>query len=184
MSCLFYIDPKNNILLHPDCVKLFPELGGLSDDEVIFVIKAFDHKSPLRRFPEQERIRRAMLEVWHDNKPKLISAIESKDPHHRINAAIEAYKALQYDRRIELINTYQETVEQIQTSINSELSDKDMDSKLKNIKRLRDDIKALEAEVYEGILDDGPLKANKELSLIEQLQKDPVKWKHIQNRKK
>jgi len=184
MSYLFYIDPKNNIVLHPDCVKLCPELSGLDEDETVFIIKAFDNHSPLRRYPEQDRVRRAMLEVWRDNKPKILSAIESKDPHHRINAAIAAYKMLQYDRRVELINTYQETVEQIQSTIHAGLNDKDMDSKLKNIKRLRDDIKALEAEIYEGILDDGPLKANKDLSLIEILQKDPVQWRNITSRKK
>jgi len=34
MSYLFYSDMKNNIVLHPDCVKLSPELGLLTDKEV------------------------------------------------------------------------------------------------------------------------------------------------------
>jgi len=54
MSYLFYADLKNNILLHPDVVKLSPELGLLSKDEFLFVILAYDYNSIFRQFPERQ----------------------------------------------------------------------------------------------------------------------------------
>lgn len=184
MSYLFYIDPKSNILLRPECVQLCPELGALDEDELLFIIKAFDHFSPLRRYPEQDRIRRSMLDVWHDNKPKIIAAIESGDMHHRINVAIRAYKALQYDPKIELINKYQETVDEIKQSITSDLSDKELKSKLENIENLRKHIKALETEITEVIIEEGQLKGDQELSYLERLQRNKKLYEYVTSNKK
>ncbi len=184
MSYLFHIDAKNNTVLRPECVKLCPELSALDQDELLFIIKAFDHFSPLRRYPEQDRIRRSMLDVWHDNKPKMLSAIEGGDPHHRINVAIRAYKSLQYDPKIELMQTYQETVDQIRTTISPDLSDKEMKSKLENIVQLRGHIKALEAEVTEAVLDEGQLKGDQELSYLERIQRNKTLYEYVTTKKK
>ena len=72
MSYLFYSDIKNNIVLHPDCVKLSPELGLLSDKEILFIILAFDYNSIYRQFPERQRVSKAIWHVFGDNKPELL----------------------------------------------------------------------------------------------------------------
>lgn len=184
MSYLFYIDERAKAVLRPDCVKLCPELSGLDEEEVLFVILAFDHHSPLRRYPEADRVRRAMLQVWSDNKPRLLEAIEKADPTHYINAAINAYKSLQYDEKIELIKTYQETVEQIKTSISSELGDKEMKEKLDNIEKLRKHIKSLENEITEQIIEEGQLKGDQDLSFIENIQRKKEHYDYVTKRKK
>lgn len=69
MSYLFYSDIKNNIVLHPDCVKLSPELGLLNDKEILFIILAFDYNSIYRQFPERQRVSKAIWHVFGDNNP-------------------------------------------------------------------------------------------------------------------
>jgi len=184
MSYLFYFDEKARCVLRPECVKLCPELSVLTPDELMFIIKAFDHHSPLRRYPEQDRIRRSMLDVWHDNKPKLLAAIEGGDVHHSINVAIRAYKSLQYDPKIDLIQKYQETVDEIKNSITSDLTDKEMKEKLDNIDKLRKHIKALENEVTEAILDEGQLKGDQDLSYLEKIQKSKTMYEYVTAKKK
>jgi hypothetical protein len=184
MSYLFHIDSRSKTVLRPECVKLCPELAALDEQEVLFIILAFDHFSPLRRYPEQDRVRRSMLQVWMDNKPKLLAAIEGGDHHHRINVAIRAYKSLQYDPKVELIDKYQETVDTIRTEITSELSDKDLKSKLENIKQLREHIRALDVEITEAIIEEGQIKGDQELSYLEKIQKNKQLYEYVTKKKK
>lgn len=184
MSYLFYIDPRANILLRPDTIHLCPELSALSEEEVVFIIKAFDHFSPYRRYAETDRIRRSMLDVFKDNNPKLLKAIESGDPHHRINVAIRAYKSLQYDPRIDLMNKYAETMDSEQKSIRPGLGSKELAEILENIETLRKHIKAIEDEITEAIIDEGKLKGDQELSHLENLQKKKELFEYVTRKKR
>lgn len=183
MSYLLAIDPKQNIVLRPACIHLFPELQALSHDEVLFIVYAFDIHSPLRRYHEADRIRRALLHVFHGTNAKLLPIIEGGDPHHRINVAIRAYKALQYDPKAELVNKYQETIDEIKSSIHAELSDKDLKSKLENVANLRKHVQALEDEIATEMIEEGQLKGDMELSYLENLQKNKELYEYVTTKK-
>ncbi len=184
MSYLIAIDVRGHLVLRPACIQLFPELSALSHDEVLFIVYAYDAHSPLKRYHEADRVRRALLHVFHGTNTKLLPIIEGGDPHHRINVAIRAYKALQYDPKVELINTYQETIDDIKLSINSELSDKDLKSKLENIANLRKHVQALETELASETIEEGQLQGDMELSYLEKLQKNKELYEYVTTKKK
>ena len=110
MSYLFYADVKNNKVLHPDVVKLSPELALLSSEEVLFIILAYDYNSIYRQFPEKQRVSKAIWHVYNDSVPNLLN--EEKRPQ-RIKSAIEAYKSLQYNRNIELVEMYNKKIDDL-----------------------------------------------------------------------
>lgn len=184
MSYLISIDGKKNIVLRPACIQLYPELATLDELELVFLVKAFDyHYKPLRRYNEMDRVRRAMLDTWGDNKPRLIEDIESKDPSRRINICINAYKALQYNPKIEQAEAYQRKINELQ----EKLADADGPTEIKNIlssqELLRKQISSLENEILEDVISEGQLKGDQELSYLEVLQRNPKLYKAVQERK-
>ena len=70
MSYLFHLDQKNNAVLHPEAVKLCPELRLLNEKEVLFIILAFDYNSIYKQYPERQRLSKAIWHVFGDNNPK------------------------------------------------------------------------------------------------------------------
>lgn len=184
MSYLISIDPSKNIVLRPACLQLYPELSTLDELEVVFLVKAFDyHYKPLRRYNEQDRVRRAMLDTWHDNKPKLLEDIESGDPYRRINVCIRAYKALQYNPKIELAESYQSKINSLQENLATEEGPTAIKNILGSISELRKQILALESEITDDIISEGQLKGDQELSYLEILQRNKKLYESVQNRK-
>tara|TARA_R110000822_G_scaffold67329_1_gene164018 strand:+ start:6795 stop:7316 length:522 start_codon:yes stop_codon:yes gene_type:complete len=156
---------KNNIVLHPDCVKLSPELGLLTDKEVLFIILAYDYNSIYRQFPERQRVSKAIFHVWQDNKPELLN--EDKRPK-RISAAIEAYKSLQYNRNIELVEMYNKKIDELLNILDNDNSTTGIKNAMDSIDKFRKAIKGIEAEIIEQKLMEGELKGQTRLSFIEQ----------------
>ena len=167
MSYLIYCDTKNNIVLHPDVVKLSPELGLLTDKEVLFIVLAYDYNSIYRQFPERQRLSKAIFHVWQDNKPELLN--EDKRPK-RISAAIEAYKSLQYNRNIELIEMYNKKIDSLLGILEEDNSASGIKNAMDSIDKFRKAIKAIELEVIEEKLIDGELKGNIKLSWLEKME--------------
>lgn len=180
MSYLFVIDEKKKTVLHPYAVKLCPELKGLKEEDILFIVLAFDYHSPYRQFPERTRLVKAMFHVWGDNKPELL---EEEDRPKYMKVAIEAYKSLQYNRNQELINTYLKKIEKAQEEILLE----DSPTKLKNLREIisgfRKDIRELETEVVEQNILESELKGDRELSLLEQWQSNMKQYDLIRYRK-
>lgn len=176
MSYLFYADTKNNIVLHPDVVKLSPELGMLDSKEVMFIILAFDYNSLYRQFPERQRVSKAIWHVYQDSVPELL------DPDKRpkkIRLGIEAYKSLQYNRNIELVEMYNRKID----ALLAKIEDEDNDSALKRIREsidgFRKDVRKLEEEIVEEKMMDGELKGNIKLSWLEKMQQNQKMYKAI-----
>lgn len=167
MSMLFYFDVKNNIVLHPDVVKLSPELGLLDSKEVLFIALAYDYNSIYRQFPERQRLSRSIFHVWGDNKPELLN--EDKRPK-RIASAIEAYKSLQYNRNIELIEMYNRKIDELTQLLEVDSSSTGIAKNMDSIDRLRKAIRTIEGEVLEDKLIEGELKGNVKRSWLEVLQ--------------
>lgn len=181
MSLLVDIDLKGRLLLRPIVLKMLPELAGLTEQEALVIILVYDNFSPYRQLNERDRIGRAILHVYSDNNPKLLYALENKDKdlNHRISVAIRAYRNLQHDPKIDLAKKYQQTVDELQLSINGDLVDKVLASKLASIELLRKYIRALEKEVTEELLDQGKIEGDKALSFLEQMMMDPKHYKAL-----
>lgn len=169
MSYLFYADLKNNILLHPDVVKLSPELGLLSKDEVLFVILAYDYNSIFRQFPERQRVSKAIWHVWQDNKPEILD--ETRRPK-RLQIAIERYKALQYNRNIELVEMYNKKIDDLLKLLEADNSATGIKNNMDSIDKFRKAIRAIESEIAEEKLMDGELKGATRLSFLEKMQQN------------
>lgn len=184
MSLLFTVDTKENVILRPDCYRLCPELSALNEKEMLVIILVYDDWSPLRRYNERDRITRALLMVYNDNNPKLLKALEERPAHDRITNAINAYNSLQYNPKAELVKKYQDTISDLQESINANLGDRELQSKLSNIDRLRKSIMALEQEITDDIIAQGKLQGDAELSYLENMQANKKLYESVTKRKK
>ena len=182
MSFVIDIDLRGKVILRKACVQLCPELAGINDEELIFIALVYDYKSPLRRFNESDKIRRAMIEAFGDNNPKILKAIEDKDYSHRINVAIRAYKSLQYDKNEELIITYQNKINSLQEEV-ATATGKSLEIALNSIDTLTERIKALENEVLEDMIKEGQLKGDQKNSYLEILQKNKKNYDLVINKK-
>lgn len=180
MSYLFHLDKKNNAVLHPEAVKLCPELGLLNEKETLFIILAFDYNSIYKQYPERQRLSKAIWHAYGDNNPKLL---EEDKREKRIRVAIDAYKSLQYNRNEELISIYQRKIEQAQEEILNE----DSSTRLKNLRDIisgfRKDIRELETEVVEKSILEAELKGDRELSLLENWQTNMKHYNSIKGKK-
>lgn len=160
MSYLFYIDDRQNVILRPECAKLSPELSVLSKDELLFVILVYDYHSIYRQFSEPDRIRKAMIHVWNDNNPKILES-------RKVNAAIQAYKALQFNPKEEQIRRYQKKIIEMMDVIDAETSVTAIKNAREIIAGLKKDILELENEIADGVRQDGEIKGGGELSWLE-----------------
>lgn len=176
MSYLFYIDQKNNKVLHPDVISLEPQLALLTDKEVLFIILAFDYNSIYRQFPERQRVSKAISHVWNDNKPELLN--EDKRPK-RISAAIEAYKSLQYNRNIELVEMYNKKIDDLLNILDADISTTGIKNAMDSIDKFRKAIREIEKEVVEEKLMDGELKGKTELSFLEKMKGNIKMYKSV-----
>lgn len=172
MSYLFYIDEKQNVLLRPECTKLSPELSVLNEKELLFVILVYDNFSIYRQFTEHDRIRKAMFHVFDDNMPGLLDKTS-------IKLAIEAYKALQYDPKIELGRRYQKRIDSMLEVLDNDTSPVSIEKTSKAIDTLRKTIRELEQEVSESIKDKGVIKGNMELSFIEEIMQNKKYYESV-----
>lgn len=176
MSYLFFIDQKNNKVLHPDVISLEPQLALLTDKEVLFIILAFDYNSIYRQFPERQRVSKAIFHVWNDNKPELLN--EDKRPK-RISAAIEAYKSLQYNRNIELVEMYNKKIDDLLNILDADISTTGIKNAMDSIDKFRKAIREIEKEVVEEKLMDGELKGKTELSFLEKMKGNIKMYKSV-----
>jgi len=162
MSLLIYADDRQNVILRPEVVQLAPELGVLNEDELLYVILVYDYFSIYRQFPEEDRIRKAMIHVWNDNNPKILTS-------PKVNRAIEVYKSLQYNPKIEQVAKYQKKIEQMLEVIDGENSVTAIKNARDIISGLRKDIIELESEVAESVRKQGKIKGNMERSWLEEI---------------
>lgn len=164
MSYLFHINEKKKTVLHPYAIQLCQELAMLNEQEIMFIILAFDYNSPYKQFPERQRLSKAIWRVWEDNKPNILDE-EKRDK--KLKLAINAYKSLQYNHNEELKIIYQKKIEQAQSEILTE----EAPNRLKHLREIisgfRADIRELDAEIVETNINQSELKNDRELSLLE-----------------
>lgn len=177
MSYLYYIDTSNNLILHPDAIFLCEELRVLDDKEIALIIYAYDYHSPFKQFTESDRRRKALMKVYGtDNKDTF--------EKEKIKNAVDAYMSLQYNPKIELGETYKESILALQRKLIDEDDDKVIGKVLKSIELLRKSLRELEAEVYEELIKEGRVVGNASLSYIENRQKNRAAYKNVMRKPK
>ncbi len=176
MSYLFYIDSVEKIVLRPEALKLKEELRVLSDKEIYFIIMYCDYHSPYHQLPEIQRRNNSIWEAFGDNVPNILDK-------PKIKAAIEAYTALQYNDKIELINRYRTKLDRISQRFLSPEHDDDSPQSntnlMKTISQLREAIRELEQEVSQEMKDEGQIKGDSTLSWLENMQANSDRYDSI-----
>ena len=97
------MDKDFQVVLNPEAVKLVPELAGISNDELIYVICVVDYESsPFRKKPFEERQLLAKRRVWKDKN------FDPETP--TVKLAMAVYKDLVFDIRRETLDQYKKKI--------------------------------------------------------------------------
>jgi hypothetical protein len=177
MIPLFYFDEKNHLILHPDCVRLCPELSLIKDKELLWIILAYDYYSPYHQFPERDRERRA---CWHVFDDDIVQDLKNKTS---VKNAISKYLGLQWNPKIEYIRRYEVKIEKLLNLLDAEDSPSQIDKINKSIDSLRKTIIGLQNEVVVDVKNKAVVKGGVELSLLEQLQSNMKQYNQVLNTK-
>lgn len=183
MSLLIDVDPKGCVILRPDVLKMCPEFSALDENEMLVIILVYDYCSIYRQHNERTRIGYAITRVYGDNNPKLLAALENKPPGHPITQAVNTYKALQYNRKVELIRKFEETIDEHQKHINPGLDIKTLKHHTESIEHLRKMIHGLEKEVVEEMIELGRIEGDQKLSFLELIQSNREAYKNMLKKK-
>lgn len=162
MGLLFYINDKQKVILHPECTKLCKELKILTEDQLLYIINAYDYYSQFHQFPIEDRRRKARGLIYGPN---------AKDPEDlkAVKEAIDAYKGLQYDSRRVTIEVYEGKIIKLQKVLNTEEDAKDIAAIMKSIKELQGAIKEIQADIDSDMSING-IQGGGKLSFLEQIQ--------------
>lgn len=160
MSYLICIDPKSNQVLHPEVMKLCDSFIALNEKEMLYVVLFADYNSIYKQLPEHERRRRAMWHAFGENESELIET-------RRILQAVDDYKSLQYNPKIELIRRYQKKIDSLLETLDEDTSSTNGQKNVAFINSLRLNIRELENEVDEQNRADGVIRGDRQLSFLE-----------------
>lgn len=168
---LFYVDEKDLVILHPDAVRLCPELGLLSEKEVAFLVLAYDYKSPFKQYPERVREQQAMWKVFGMDQPNLLTK-------HSMIVGKEKYISLQFNRKIEYIKTFTKKIEQLTRELESAATATEIRKISENIASLENQIVKWENEVDTDVQNKGVIKGGASLSWLEEGQRNMKQYAH------
>lgn len=176
MSLLFYIDTRNNTVLHPEVVKLCPSFQTLSEKEILFIVLAYDYCSIYKQFPEHERKRKAMFHAFEDNEDDLINS-------PRIKMAIQDYMSLQYNPNIEAARVFQQKADKILLQLQADDAPSSIIKLDGAFETMQKRIRALETEVDDKTISDGVIKGKMTLSYLEKLMSNQKHFKSVTTKK-
>jgi hypothetical protein len=162
MYGIFRVDSNLQVILSKDAAMLCPELTKISEDELKYIILAYDYlESPFRKKPPEERKRIAKRKVFGNSKKNIEASSEMKK-------AIEAYRSLIYDPRKEATDNYRQKIHTLNMEIAHINDYKEIKEKANIIEFLQKKIDDYENEIVsEEVNMEIKLKGNKELSYLE-----------------
>lgn len=165
MPGVFTLSSDFNVILSKEAVDLCVHLSKLTNDQVLYIILAYDYvESPYRRKPLEERKEIARKRIWKDKE------IVPEDID-RIAKAIEEYYGIIYDHNRAIRDTYLAKLSMLDGQIMMETDP----SKLRNLISTQKIIEERLDETDIKIARDEnvvKLRGNKNLSLIEQFQRN------------
>lgn len=170
---VFKIDKNFEAVINIDALKLVPELKGLSQQELRYVILVVDYvDSPFRKKPLEERKLLA--------KKKIFGSTDVKVETPNVLAGMDAYKSLIFDIRRETTDIYKAKVKGMHKET---LQDSTAFSRLKELDQtisfLSDRIKSIEHELDIEEDEEIELKGKKKLSYIEIWQRNQKDYREF-----
>lgn len=172
MSLLFNLNKKGNAILNKDALKLCPELEYLTDEEILFIILAYDYSSPYRQLPEGDRIRRAIHHSYGNMESNPLD-------REVVKIGIERYRSLQYDPKRELIRTYKKKL----NTLDRALEQAEQASVMKNIistqKEIIKSIDALEDEISKNEQEEAQIEGGLKNSYLEKMMRSREVYKDV-----
>lgn len=163
---VFKVDKNFEIILNIDAVKLVPELSGLDQDELKYVILVVDYvDGPYRKKPLEERRLMAKKNVYKKTD------VKSETP--KVIIGMEAYKNLVFDIRRETVDIFhgrirdlqKETIQSTTTFARLKEIDQTITFMTDRITKINHELDIEEEEEIE-------LKGKKKLSYLEQWQRN------------
>lgn len=144
MLTLFKVDSKKKIVLDRAALKLSPELDNINQEQVLYIVLAYDYKSKFHQFPDKQRKQKACYEVYaHIDFEKVEKGVV-------MQRAIDKYMGLQYDPRRELMRSYMAKLDQFNDMITATTEPKEIESYLKTINTLESAISSLQSKINES----------------------------------
>jgi predicted ribosome quality control (RQC) complex YloA/Tae2 family protein len=160
---LFKLDKGRRVVLNKDAALLCPGLKDLTEEELLFVILAYDYSSPYQQLQEEERVRRSRHHVWADSKYITDTPI--------IRTGVDCYRGLQYDHNRELVIRYKGKIKLLSDALLDATGAKLIKEIDEAIERLGDRIDKLQKQIDQSN-DIEQLRGGGELTWIERWQRN------------
>jgi hypothetical protein len=160
MPGIFTVNNSHTVILSSEAVKLCTELSKLTEEQVLYIILAYDYlDSPWRRYPLEDRKRLSKRKIWGDQE-------FVPEEFANMQLAIDEYKGLIYDIDYEMRDAL---LSKLKTLDHNLIIETDT-SKINLILRSQDILKARldELDIKIDIKQEAiKLKSSKKLSYIE-----------------
>lgn len=165
MPGVFTVNSSHTVILSIEALRLCPELSKLNEQQVLYIILAYDHTdSPWRRHPLEDRKRLAKRKIWGDKK-------FIPEDFKNVALAIEEYKGLIYDVEREQRDVLLAKLNSLNNDFISETDTSALTQIMKSQDLIQERIDAFDVKIdikEEKI----KLKAGKKLSYIEQFMRN------------
>lgn len=174
MPGVFIVNNSNTAILSSDAVKLCPELRKLTEEQVLYIILAYDYiDSPWRRMPLEDRQRLAKRKIWGEKD-------FNPEDYKNVLAGIEEYKGLIYDEEREMRDTLLIKLRMLNGEFlaESDVNRLNQIIKSQDLVQKRIDDFDVKIDIKEETI---KLKAGKQLSFIEQFMRNRVKYEERMN---
>lgn len=158
---IFKVDKSFKVILNPEAVRLVPELAGLTEEELLFIILLEDYcDSPFRKKPYEERWSLALKRVFGERNVNLET--------DKIKVARDAYKSLVFDIRRETLDVYKRKIAMYhKEALAANIEFKRVKELDQMIQYLEERIQAIEVSLEADDLANVKLKGDRQLSYVE-----------------
>lgn len=162
MYGIFRVDSNFQLILSKDAAMLCPELTEVSEEELKYIILAYDYlESPFRKKPPEERQRIARRRIWKNSR-------KIPEKSQKIKKAIDAYKSLIYDSKQEAVDNYRQKIHNLNMEISNSNNYKDIKEKADIVTFLEKKIEGYEKDILaEETNLELKIKGDKKLSYVE-----------------
>lgn len=174
MPGVFTVNSSHTVILSNEAVKLCPELRQLNEQQVLYIILAYDYiDSPWRRQPLEDRKRLAKRKIWGDKK-------FVPEDYKKVAAGINEYKGLIYDPEREQRDVLLTKLNSLNNEFINETDTGALTQLMKSQDLIQDRIDAFDIKI--DIKEEKvKLKAGKKLSYIEQFMRNRSKFEERMN---
>lgn len=108
---LFRVTPDNDIKKDNPGIQLIPELSGLTNKQLRYILSCYDYQSPFKNLPlEQRKIRSALTAGYKYEKDRNIPDVNMRNlisgKVESVEKGITAFMRLQFDEERDLLESY------------------------------------------------------------------------------